>query len=370
MKRGVSVKKKNDFLKAVLSIMMCVVVLWGSVSCGDTIGESINNIFLMLSEYNSKTASLNINESYASLECVYSATGYGGGAYKSAAVSNTPTDIEALKKQAKELFKNYTKAGTIKETQMGATSKTLVYGKVKLDNKAEESISIKSLLNSKPEYKKITKDKPYILIYHTHSTEGYEMLDLGWYAKEYNSRTKDKNKNMIRVGDELTRVLQEAGFKVIHDRNIYDESYEGAYSRSRVTVEKYLKQYPSIQLTLDVHRDAIHYDSKTRCKPTAQINGKKAAQVMIISGCEGDGVENFADWKKNLVFSMHLQNTVEESYEGLMRPIFFCHRKYNMDVTPCSVLLEFGTDGNTLEEAVYSAQLIGNSLVRMLENNM
>ncbi len=360
----------SGFLKCVLCVTLCVAVLWGSVSLGDNIGVAVNSAITSLYNKDYQTASVKQTFGSNSDNSIYSATGYGGGGYTSAAVSNTPTDIAVLKNQAQEVFKNYTKAGVIKEIQMGATVKTLTYGKVKIDNKAEESISIKSLLNSTPSYGKITKKKPYILIYHTHSTEGYEMLDLGWFAKEYNSRTKDKSKNMIRVGDELTAVLEEAGYNVIHDRNIYDESYNGAYNRSRVSVEKYLEKYPSIQITLDVHRDAIYYDSKTHCKPTAEINGKKAAQVMIISGCEGDGVENFLSWKKNLVFAAHLQNSVEESYEGLMRPVFFCHRRYNMDVTPCSLLLEFGTDANTLEEAVYSAQLIGNSLVKMLEKNM
>ena len=252
---------------------------------------------------------------------------------------------------------------------MGATGKTITYGVVKVDNKTSESVNIKSLLNQKPSLGEITKEKPYILIYHTHTTEGYELLDLGWYAKEYNSRTKDESKNMVRVGDELTRVLQEAGYNVIHDRNIYDASYDGAYARSRVSVEKYLKKYPSIKITLDVHRDAIQYSDGTKCKPTAEINGKKASQVMIISGCEGDGVESFASWKQNLVFATHLQSQAEEMYPCLMRPVFFCNRKYNMDVTPCSLLLEFGTDANTLEESVYSAQLIGNALAELLDKN-
>jgi len=67
---------------------------------------------------------------------------------------------------------------------------------------------------------------------------------------------------------------------------------------------------------------------------------------------------------------LHLQNTVEETYEGLMRPIFFCNRKYNMNVTPCSLLLEFGTDANTLEEAVYSASLVGESIAKMLDKEL
>ncbi len=297
-----------------------------------------------------------------------SVTGYGGGGYETEKVNTIPADIETLAKEAQELYKNYKKSGNIKEMLMGGSSACDSYGIIDVNNKTDESVDIKAILNNAPPLGKVTKDEPYILIYHTHTTEGYELLDLGWYSDQYVSRTADEARNMVRVGDELTKTLEQAGYKVIHDRNIYDKAYNGAYDRSRVTVEKYLEQYPSIKITLDVHRDAIQYDNGTKCKPTALINGRKAAQVMIITGCEGDGVTNFPDWKQNLNFALHLQNTAQESYEGLMRPVFFCNRKYNMNVTPCSLLLEFGTDANTLQEAVYSAQLIGNSLVKMLDS--
>ncbi|MGN0527206.1 MAG: stage II sporulation protein P [Acutalibacteraceae bacterium] len=289
---------------------------------------------------------------------------------KSTDLTETPQDILDLMKSAENLYKGFKKTGNIKEQTFGATSNTTTYGSVKLNNKAGANVDIKALLNTKMSLGTITKEKPYILIYHTHTTEGYELLDKGWYSDDYNSRTKDSAKNMVRVGDALAEQLEEAGFKVIHDINIYDSSYNGAYSRSLVSVNKYLKEYPSIMITLDVHRDAIHYDNGTKSKPTVTVNGKKAAQVMIITGCEGNGVEGFPDWKKNLIFSLNLQNTVEESYQSLMRPIFFCNRKYNMNVTPCSLLLEFGTDANTLEEAVYSAKLVGKSLGELLNKEM
>ena len=359
---------KKFGVKSLLCFVLCVSLIGGSIFIGDYVAAFSQSIFNKYSNLEEEGYILTINGNFAAPDTdEYSIVGYGGGDYVSATVSKTPTDIETLKALAENEYKNYKKSGNIDEKQMGATSKTLSYGVVKVDNKTTQNISIKSLLSQKPSYNTITKDKPYILIYHTHSTEGYEMLDLGWYSDDYNSRTTDKSKNMVRVGDELTKVLESAGYGVIHDRNIYDSSYNGAYSRSRVSVEKYLKENPSIVITLDVHRDAIHYESGTKCKPTAVINGKKAAQVMIISGCEGDGVEDFTTWKQNLVFALNLQSEIEESNQGLMRPIFFCNRKYNMDVTPCSLLLEFGTDANTLEEAVYSAQLVGKALVKMLD---
>ncbi len=358
---------RNKNAKGFLCVMICAILVLGSFCGGDYVAALTGKAFAFISDLSSQTSHLAVNGSGKLYNRdYYNIEGYGGGAYVSSVVNETPTDIETLKEQACELYKNYKKSGDIEEKQMGATSRTLTYGVVEVDNKTSESISIKKMLNTAPSFGKITKDKPCILIYHTHSTEGYEMLDLGWFSNEYKSRTEDKSKNMIRVGTQLKETLEKAGFTVVHDTNIYDKSYNGAYDRSRVSVEKYLKKYPSIFITLDVHRDAIHYDNQTKCKPTAEINGKKAAQVMIISGCEGDGVKNFPRWEENLVFALGLQSSAQEQSEGLMRPVFFCNRKYNMDVTPCSLLLEFGTDANTLEEAVYSAELIGNALIRLL----
>ena len=355
--------------KLIMCLAICVCLVSATIILGDRTAVVCHDVF---SDINRASAQLRATSSVWDDEDKVSIdiSGYGGGGYGGDTVSSVPSDISALMEQAEEVYSGLKKSGDIEETYLGPTSQTTSYGVVDVNNKTSQSIDIKGLLNTKPSFGNITRDEPYILIYHTHSTEGYELLDLGWYSNDYVSRTEDTAKNMIRVGDELTLALQEAGFKVIHDRNIYDKSYNGAYDRSRVVVEEYLEKYPSIVLTLDVHRDAIHYDDGTKCKPTATVNGKKAAQVMIITGCEGEGVENFPRWEENLVFSVHLQNQVEESYEGLMRPIFFCNRKYNMNVTPCSVLLEFGTDANTLEEAVYSARLIGDSLGKLLDKNM
>ncbi len=293
--------------------------------------------------------------------------GFGSGKKSEESETDIPADIKALMKEAEAMYASFEKTAELEEIQLSASPSCDTYGLVAVNNKTNRKIDIKKLLSEKPEFGEITKEKPYILIYHTHTTEGYELLDKGWYSSDYDSRTTDISKTVVRVGDEITKQLENAGYNVIHDREIYDKSYSGAYDRSLVMIEKCLKEYPSVVLTLDVHRDAIHYDSGVKCKPTAVINGKKAAQIMIITGCEYDGVEGFPEWEKNLTFAVALQNAVEEDYEGLMRPVFFCGRKYNMNVTPCSLLLEFGTDANTLDEAVYSGRLLGKSLARLLD---
>lgn len=366
-------KRKTYFFHKFVCLTVCGSLVFFAVYGGNFMGAEIVGVITKVSSLKQEFQSADLASDNAfgiESEESFSPLGFGGGGYGAVRAAQTPEDILELMKEAEELYKGLKKSGEIKEQQFGANSTTTTFGVVDVNNKTSESISIKKLLNTSPDYKTVTKGKPYVLIYHTHTTEGYELLDKGWYSNQYNSRTKDSRKNMVRVGDELAKELENAGYKVIHDTNVYDSSYNGAYARSLVSVEKYLKEYPSIVLTLDVHRDAIHYDNGTRSKPTAVINGKKAAQVMIISGCEGDGVENFPHWKENLTFAVHLQNSVEENYEGLMRPVFFCNRKYNMDVTPCSLLLEFGTDANTLEEAVYSASLVGKSIVKMLDKEL
>ncbi len=316
------------------------------------------------SEINVKNADSSVKAS------VFKITGFGSGKKEENGDTDIPDDIKVLMENAESMYSGFKKTGKTEETQFGSGAANAGYGNVYVNNRTDTKCDVKSLLNAKPSYGTITKSKPYILIYHTHTTEGYELLDKGFYSDEYNSRTKDVTKTVVRVGDEIEKELKKAGYGVIHDKKIYDETYNGAYSRSYVTVQKVLKENPSVIITLDVHRDAIHYDDGTKCKPTAVINGKKAAQVMIISGCEENGITDFPNWKQNLVFAAALQNKVEENYSGLMRPIFFCDRQYNMEVTPCSLLLEFGTDANTLDEAVYSGRLIGKSLASLLNENI
>lgn len=215
--------------------------------------------------------------------------------------------------------------------------------------------------------KAVDKSQPAVLIFHTHTTEGYEMLDRGFYSNSYTGRGEDKSRNMVRVGDEITKMLEKSGYKVIHDTEIHDRKYTGAYDHSRVNVEAYLKKYPSIQVVLDIHRDAIHLSNGNKIKPTAEINGKKAAQIMIITGAQEGKVKDFPDWEQNLRFAVRLQQTCETMYPGLMRPILFSQRKYNMNLSHCNLLLEMGSDANTLEEAAYSGRLVGTAIAKLLD---
>ncbi len=210
----------------------------------------------------------------------------------------------------------------------------------------------------------LNSDQPQVLIYHTHATESYLPTLRGWYGLNESFRSDQNEENMVAVGEVLTQTLEQAGIKVIHDTTQHDNpSYTGAYDRSRETMRKYLEQYPSIKVTLDVHRDAITRDDNTVIAPTATVEGQQVAQVMIISCADGDRIPNF---RQNFTFAAGLQQQAAQLYPDLMRPILFDqNRFYNQDLTTGSLLLEFGSHGNTLAQAKRSAVLVGNSLVAL-----
>lgn len=210
-------------------------------------------------------------------------------------------------------------------------------------------------------------DEPQVLIMHTHTTESYVPFTGDYYDKTMSFRSTDNSENMSVVGDRIARELEAAGIGVIHDTTQHDyPSYNGSYERSQETVEKYLAQYPSIKIVLDVHRDAIA-SGEDVYSAEAEIEGKTAAQVMIISGCD-DGTMGYPDYMKNLSFAAALQNQLEGDHPTLTRPVLFDYRKYNQQLTTGSLLLEIGSHGNTLEQAAYTGELIGKSLGRLLNS--
>ena len=283
-------------------------------------------------------------------------------------ITEIPSDVKALMKEAEKKYSKKDARGKTSEEAYQGGGTIISSGDVEIQSKIPKkfySPDIQSLLNEGADLKIKDKTKPTILIYHSHTTEAYALIDSGYYISS-DSRSKDPSKNVVRVGDELASYLERAGFTVIHDTEIHDEDYNASYDSSRKTVEKYLEEYPSIEVTIDLHRDDITYSNKTKVKPTAKVNGKKAARMMIIAGCEWGRVEHFPDWEDNLRFDLSVQQKACALYPGLMRPILFSERKYNMYETHSSFLLEVGTDANTLDEACYSARLFGKALGDLL----
>lgn len=206
------------------------------------------------------------------------------------------------------------------------------------------------------------EDEPQVLIMHTHTTESFELYRKNYYDSDFVGRTTDSDMNMIAVGNAMAEVFEERGISVLHNTDIHDyPSYNGSYDRSRETVKKLLEKYPSIKVVLDVHRDAIERENGERIAPTAEINGRSSAQVMLICGCD-DGTMNMPDCMKNLSTASLFQQAMESKYSGLTRPVLFDYRQYNQDLTTGSLLLEVGGHANSIDQAIYAGELAADAI--------
>lgn len=212
----------------------------------------------------------------------------------------------------------------------------------------------------------LPEEGPQILIVHTHGTEAYTPDGTDVYTpSDNNTRTLDNNYNMVRVGDEMEKVFTEMGLGVIHDTTLHDyPQYNGAYDRSAKTVAAYLEQYPTIRIVLDVHRDALIGEDGTVYKAVTTVDGTSTAQVMLVLGSSEGG--EHPNWMENLTLACKIQNGLNTLYPTLARPMTLRSSRYNQQLCPGSLLVEVGTHGNTLQEALAAARLFARAAGQVL----
>ncbi len=276
------------------------------------------------------------------------------------------TEKEENKAQSSPVSADAVK-GKILSQYISPYSAPLAYNKVYMKNNTELDISIKSLLEEKLSFEIEQNESPQVLIIHTHTTETFMTEKTDYYTENFKSRTIDNSKNMAKIGEIVAEKLNKAGIKTIHDKTQHDyPQYSGSYTRAAKTITSYLKKYPTIKVVLDLHRDAVTSGKSDKVKLVTEIDGKKAAQVMLVMGSQSGTVTNFTNYKENLKLAVRLQQIFEKKYPTLARPLSLMSKNYNESLTNGSMLIEFGTDANTLEEACYSAQLVGNCLAELL----
>lgn len=153
----------------------------------------------------------------------------------------------------------------------------------------------------------------------------------------------------------------------MHDRSLYDyPSYSGAYNRSLASIESYLQKYPSISFVLDVHRDAVQDANGQQFKLLCGED-KNAAQLEFVIGSNGGGLSHDL-WRENLKLACAVQETLYKDYPTLMRPVTVRNSRYNQHMTTGSLLVEVGTAGNSLEEAVNAARLFAAGFAKTIQN--
>ena len=238
-------------------------------------------------------------------------------------------------------------------------------GTVYLRNETELIIDTAALLQ-KASPVKLSGTGVQVLILHTHGTEAYTPDAVYPYEATDTDRTLDPSRNVVRVGEEIARILEARGIETVHSSALHDyPAYSGSYNRALEDITRYMKENPSIKVVIDVHRDAMISQNGTKYKTVADIEGKPAAQLMLVAGTDQGGLSH-EKWRENLTFQLKLQDRMNTVYPGIMRPVNLRAGRFNQHVTIGSMLLEVGTSGNSLGEALYSAQLFAEELATML----
>ena len=257
---------------------------------------------------------------------------------------------------------------TAEETPDDRLLTTTITGSSLLDNETYYDIDEDALL-AEAHRLPLPSEGVQILIVHTHTTEAYRPTAEDPYDDEGDCRTTDPAHSVVRVGDALAEALARYGLRVAHDTTIHDDpSYSGSYARSGETVEGWLAQESGIALIIDLHRDAL-CDGDVTYKTLADIDGTEAAQLMFVMG--SDVNLDHPNWRENLGVALTLHRAVAERYPTLMRPTLLCDNRYNQQLSPGALLLEVGTSGNTLAEAIEGverfAEVIGPILASWAE---
>ncbi|MGN1299156.1 MAG: stage II sporulation protein P [Candidatus Scatovivens sp.] len=237
---------------------------------------------------------------------------------------------------------------------------TNVYGSVKIKNESAYTLT-EEMLNPNVKFTN-TKD---ILIFHTHTCESYTATEQNNYVSTGNFRTTDLNYSVARVGTELTNCLMNKGYNVIHDTTYHDyPAYNGSYTRSLTTVKNILSNNKSIELVIDLHRDAL--GSSSSYAPTVNIGEEQVAQIMFVIGTNGGGLTH-DNWNKNLKLAILIQQKANEMYPGLFKPIILRNSRYNQNVADGACIIEVGATGNTLEQSNASMKYLAEVLSEVMK---
>ena len=294
----------------------------------------------------------------------------------SAELEQPPSDTGADDAQDEEgtVLSQPVTTGELKVTENGVTARTLkpsdpsgytVCGNVYINNGSSAALDASMLSGGYAA--SLGAQGPQVLIIHTHATESYTMPAGAEYEATDSFRTTDTRCNMVRIGDEMAQVMSEAGLGVVHDRTLHDyPSYSGSYDRSLKAIEDYLQRYPTISFVLDVHRDAVQDANGNQFKLLCGED-KNAAQLEFVIGSDGGG-RSHERWRENLKLACAVQETLYRDYPTLMRPITVRNSRYNQHKTAGSLLVEVGTAGNSLEEAVNGARLFAAGFAKTVKN--
>lgn len=201
-------------------------------------------------------------------------------------------------------------------------------------------------------------ETPQILIYHTHSQERFA-----------DSVPQDSSTSIVGVGEYLTQLLTNYGFHVLHHTGEYDvETRDDAYSKAGPAIEQILKENPSIEIVIDLHRDGVAEGTHL----VTEVQGKQMASIMFFNGLSRTTSNGDISYlpnpyiQDNLAFSLQMQIAAEEYYPGFSRKIYLKGYRYNLHLCPKSLLVEVGAQTNTVQEAMNAMEPLADIISKVV----
>jgi stage II sporulation protein P len=136
-----------------------------------------------------------------------------------------------------------------------------------------------------------------------------------------------------------------------------------AYGPSELTVKKLLADHPSVQMVLDIHRDA-----ESRENSLTEVNGTAIARIATIVAV---GQEDLVQphWQKNLAFAQQINDKMNKYFPGLSRGIQTVEWRYNQHLHERALLFEVGSQETSQAEAERAMEILGGILVEILAEN-
>ena len=203
-----------------------------------------------------------------------------------------------------------------------------------------------------------TVDGPQILIYHTHSQEGFA-----------DSVPGDPSTTIVGAGEYLAELLRNRGYKVMHVTSVYDLidgelDRSEAYSRAEEEISQILAEHPSIQSVIDLHRDGVAEGTRL----VTELNGKTMARFMFFNGLSRTRKNGPIEYlhnpyiEDNLALTLQLKLTCDQYYPGLARNIYLKSLRYNLHLSPKVLLIEAGAQTNTLQEILNTMEPLADVL--------
>lgn len=203
--------------------------------------------------------------------------------------------------------------------------------------------------------KEKTNEQPQVLIYHTHTSEGY---------RPGPAQTKDQNFSVVGVADEITKELENYGINVMHDKTYNDADYNNSYRNSGEILDTYLAKYGEMDLIIDLHRDA----GPSKSAVTTTINGKDVAKFMFVYAANNPHIQ------KNMQVINNILNISNELFPGLAKGDGRYEYKYvtnffNQHKSGNVVLMEVGSEVTEVQEAKECAKYLGRVIAEYLDKN-